>query len=269
MTRAALSAEYYQQFDADHDLAVPAEGYGGWKRAELEIDLDHTAAVIMHAWKTGTFDEYPGWYRAVEYIPRARAILSAVFPGLLATIRASSVRLYHVVGGGDYCQGLAGYRRAVQLAGQESPLEQVEPGPVIDELRLFRKRNVFVGEDNEADVARGFEDLDFAPEAIPMDGEGIAENADQLFALCKSDGINHLIYAGFAINWCLLMSPGGMLDMSRRGVMCSALRQACTAVENKETARLELNKEAALWRVALAFGFVFDVDDFERAILGP
>ena len=50
--------------------------------------------------------------------------------------------------------------------------------------------------------------------------------------------------------------------MSRRGVMCSAFRQAVTAVENKETARQELNKELALWRVALAFGFVFDVDDF-------
>jgi hypothetical protein len=76
----------------------------------------------------------------------------------------------------------------------------------------------------------------------------------------------NLIYAGFAINWCLLMSPGGMLDMSRHGVMCSALRQAVTAVENKETARRELCKEIALWRVALAFGFVFDVADFMAAI---
>ncbi|MBI4530051.1 MAG: hypothetical protein HY709_00890, partial [Candidatus Latescibacteria bacterium] len=79
---------------------------------------------------------------------------------------------------------------------------------------------------------------------------------------CKRDGINHLIYAGFAINWCLLLSPGGMADMQKRGVMCSTFRQAVTAVENKETARKELNKEAALWRVALAFGFVFDVGEF-------
>ena len=50
--------------------------------------------------------------------------------------------------------------------------------------------------------------------------------------------------------------------MQKYGVMCSALRQATTAVENKETARQELCKEIALWRVALSFGFVFDVDDF-------
>jgi hypothetical protein len=34
-----------------------------------------------------------------------------------------------------------------------------------------------------------------------------------------------------------------------------------TAVENRESARSESHKEEALWRVALAFGFVFDVDD--------
>ena len=35
---------------------------------------------------------------------------------------------------------------------------------------------------------------------------------------------------------------------------------------NKGTARNELCKEIALWRVALAFGFGFDVNDFVNAI---
>ena len=65
------------------------------------------------------------------------------------------------------------------------------------------------------------------------------------------------------------MSPGGMLDMSRHGVMCSALRQAVTAVENKESARGERYKEEGLWRVSVGFGFVYDVDDFVQAIRGP
>jgi len=49
--------------------------------------------------------------------------------------------------------------------------------------------------------------------------------------------------------------------MSRRGIMCSAVRDAVTSVENKETARDQLGKQIALWRVALGFGFVFDVDN--------
>ena len=59
---------------------------------------------------------------------------------------------------------------------------------------------------------------------------------------------------------------GGMADMQKHGLMCSALRQATVAVENKQSAREQLCKEFALWRVALAFGFVFDVDDFVASI---
>src|SRR5262249_38791664 len=146
------------------------------------------------------------------------------------------------------------------------PLQQVAADPYLDKLRRFRAANVFVGERNAGDVRAGSARIDFAPQARPRNDEGVAEDGHQLFALCKHYGVNHLVYAGFAINWCLLMSPGGMLEMSQRGIMCSAFRQAVTAVENRETARLELGKEIGLWRVALAFGFVFDVDDFVAAI---
>jgi len=57
-----------------------------------------------------------------------------------------------------------------------------------------------------------------------------------------------------------------MPDMSRRGLECSVLREAVTAVENKETARQELCKQIGLWRVATTYGFVFGVDDLICAI---
>lgn len=49
---------------------------------------------------------------------------------------------------------------------------------------------------------------------------------------------------------CLQNSPGGMIDMARYGIMRSVLRDAVTAVENKETAEDELAKEIALWLIA-------------------
>ncbi len=267
MNTIKLPAHYYQQFDADFNLDVPGEGYGGWKKAEIEISWERTAVVIMHAWDAGTREEYPGWHRAVEYIPRSYEICRTVFPPLLTAVRESGFKLFHVVGGGDYYKQYPGYKKAVELAGPEPPpRERVEADESLKRLQQFRSENVFVGKHNAEDVKRGFQKLDFPAEAKPRGDEGIAENSHQLFALCKQAGVNHLIYAGFAINWCILLSPGGMADMSRRGVMCSALRQAVTAVENKETARRELCKEIALWRVALAFGFVFDVDDFMTAL---
>jgi hypothetical protein len=261
-----LPANYYQQFDADFALDVPGEGYGGWQRAPVELSWEHTALVVMHAWDCGTREEFPGWHRAVEYIPRADAICERVFPRLLGAVREYGFRLFHVVGGGEYHKQLPGYLRTAELAGPPPEVERIEADESLQRLQGFRSERVFVGPHNREDVDRGFARLDFAPRARPREDEAIAENGHQLFALCKQHGVSHLIYAGFAINWCLLMSPGGMLDMSRRGVMCSALRQAVTAVENRETARRELCKQIALWQVALAFGFVFDVDDFVDAL---
>lgn len=262
-----VPAHYYQQFDADYTLDVPAEGYGGWQKAELEIDLSRTAVVLMHAWHPRTYAEFPGWYRAVEYLPRAKQICETVFPRLLDGVRGAGMKVFHVVGGGNYYQHLPGYQRTQELAGSSPPPpERIEPDDSLRALQQFRAENVFVGKHNEADVRRAFQQLRFATEAEPLEGEEIAEDGHQLFALCKHYGITHLIYAGFAVNWCLLLSPGGMADMSRRGLMCSVFRQAVTAVENRETARDEVCKQIALWRVALAFGFVFDVEEFLQSL---
>jgi hypothetical protein len=265
--RLPIRAHYYQHFGADHTLDVPEQGFGGWETETLDFSRTHTAVVCMHAWAAGQSPEdFPGWWRSVPYIPRSNKIMRTVFPPLLEAVRASSLPLFHVVGGGDYYKELPGYKHAAALAGEAPPApDKVASDPLRDKLNRFRSENVFVGAQNKEDVNRGFKVLDFGEEARPKDGEGIAENGQQLFALCKEKGINHLIYCGFAINWCLLLSPGGMAEMQKYGLMCSALRQATTAVESKESAPKEWAKAIGLWRVALAYGFVFNVDDFMGA----
>lgn len=264
-----IPAWYYQHFDADFALEAPEEAFGGWKKTPLDFSLPHTALAVMHAWDGGAREAYPGWWRCVPYLARSEAIVRDVFPPLLSAARNAGLTVFHVTGGGDYYKELAGYQHAASLAGAPPPgLEQIPKDETRRALDAFRAAQVFVGAHNADDVRRGFARLDFPEAARPVDGEGIAENAPQLFALCKERGINHLVYCGFAVNWCLLLSPGGMAEMHARGMMCSALRQAVTAVENRESARQEWCKELALWRVALAFGFVFDVDDFTAALRG-
>jgi hypothetical protein len=99
MRPLTLQADYYQQFDADLTRDVPGEGYGGWQRTPLTVDLAHTALVVMHAWETGRPEQYPGWHRAVEYMPRAQAILDHTMPALLAAVRGAGMTLLHVVAG--------------------------------------------------------------------------------------------------------------------------------------------------------------------------
>ncbi|MFP4501273.1 MAG: hypothetical protein ACLFTT_09775 [Candidatus Hydrogenedentota bacterium] len=263
-----IPAWYYQHFDADYSEPVPEVGFGGWMKKELPFSRAHTALVVMHAWDAGQrYADFPGWWRAVPYIPRANAILKEVFPPLLGAVRASDWPVFHVVGGGDYYKDLPGYKRAKKLASDSAPgLPKVASDPVKERLQAFRAEHVFVGNHNKPDVDRGFAQLDFSEGVRPVGDEGVAENGAQLYALCKESGINHLVYCGFAINWCLLLSPGGMAEMQQHGCMCSAVRDATTAVENKVSAPEEWAKEIALWRVALAFGFVFESKDIIAAV---
>lgn len=268
---------YYQQFDADFSKDVPAEGFGGWKKAELEINPAHTALVVMHAWDFGTREQYPGWHKTVEYIPRAYDICKNVFPKLLKTVRASEMKTFHVAVPNENLKKYPGYKYTVELTNERKDNYKKnddvsksfaipERDEEIKKLWTFWSDNVVPGACNKEDVQRGFKNLDFPDEVKPLDSEGIAVNADQLFALCKKEGVNHLIYTGFAINGCLLVSPGGIIDMVRRGMMCSTIRQAVTAIENKETARNELAKELGLWFVSIISGFVYDIDDFIKAL---
>jgi hypothetical protein len=261
-----LLAQTYQQFDFGPELGTTA----GWRDVEIELAPQHTALVVMHAWDCGAPNQFPGWHRAVKYMPRANRILREIFPPLLTATRRSRLPVFHVVGGGrDYYSHLPGHRRVVQLASTAKPDRsylQVSPDPIFDRLKRLRHDVASPGASNSADVAAGFAQLDFAAEARPMGDEGIAQNADQLAALCVAHQVNHLVYVGFAINWCLLMSPGGMTDMARHGCLCSTIREAVTAVENAESAAEEREKAQALWRVAVEFGFVFSLGNFLAAL---
>ncbi len=262
-----LPADTYQQFDADPARAAPAETFGGWRRIDVELAPAHTALVVMHAWDCGPPGEFPGWRRAVDYHARAERILQQVLPPLLTAVRRSPLPVFHVVGGGhDYYSHLPGHQRAVRLIGNAADAQTVVPDLTYVALQRQRAALAFPGEHNRADIAAGFARLDFAPTARPSGDEGIAENGKQLAELCRAHGINHLIYVGFAINWCLLMSPGGMIDMARRGCLCSTISEAVTAVENRETAATEREKQQALWRIAVEFGFIFHFADFVAAL---
>lgn len=262
-----LPTNYYQQFDADYKLEVPGEGYEGWRREELELNLDKTAVVLMHAVDYGTLEQVPGVFRACEYIPRAYEVSKNVMPGLLSAIRGSGMKLFHVTAGNSYCKDYSGYKKVVDLIGENLiNFEQVETDPVLQKLRDFKRDFGFPGKHNLDSYSVMGKILKFPEDEKPINDEEIVQDEFQLFKLCKHYGINHLIYIGYNINWCIMFSNGGFMHLYRHGIMCSTIREAVTAVENKETSREELGKEIALWTIAVGFGYIYDVNDFIKAI---
>lgn len=266
MSIIQIPTKFYRQYDADWTQENPAQHYQGWDTAMLPLDLSHTAVVLMHAWDCGAPQQYPGWYRAVDYLPRQTQICTKVLSVLLRAVRQSELSLFHVVGGGDYYKNCPGYHHATALAGTAAPLPTAAPDDTVRALLEFHTQQVSPGAHNLADIEAGNKKINFFPGMFPEPGEGVAENAAQLFALCREKGINHLIYTGFAINWCLLMSPGGMVDMSRYGLLCSVIPQAVSAVENAESSAGQGHKEEALWRVSVGFGYVYDIEPLMNAL---
>lgn len=265
---------YYQQFDADYSVDVPAEGYGGWKKQALPINPEKTAIVIMHAWDCGTFEQYPGWYRAVEYIPRANDIALRIFPELLNAARHRGMKLFHVADDSGYADDFEGYGITRQIQEKHFGKRSTQKTPdtpydsVFHELIKFKIQNSMGGLHNTEDIEKGRLNKSFMLQAKPLASEPIAINSEQLHALCLEYGINHLVYIGFAINWCLQYSPGNMNDLADKGIICSTIREAVTAVENKESARNEAHKEYGLWVTALKNGFVYDLNDFMNFLIG-
>lgn len=276
MSIIRMPTGYYRQHDADFTQEVPAEGFGGWEKAELDFDTARSAIVVMHAADCGTREQAPGRYRSIEYLNRSNTIAETVFPALLRGVREAGLRVIHLPFPGGYYQELPGYKETVAITERRrQSIVPASPQPqsrlanaeesVRARLQRFRRDHVFPGRHN-AEANASAPPFRFYAQAEPLPHEPVAENEAQLFALCEHYGIEHLVYAGFAIDGCLLTSSGGMLDMARRGLMCSAILEAVTAIETKESARNETAKEIALWRVSIAFGFVYGLDDFLQAL---
>ena len=266
--KVIAEAEVYQHFDCDLTREVPAEAMGSWQKVSVDLDLEKTAVVSMHAWENPPPKDYPGCYRCGEYLPRATKILETVFPPLFADIRKAGLPLFHMVEPVLYGKALkAGktYAPPADPAGEEA---WTAKDPYYLSMQELRMKTSFVGKHNRADVERSFPIVDFHASSRPQGKEPVIRDTSQLEALCKEKKIVHLIYVGFAINVCLFHMPGGIWSMAPRGYVCSAIREATTAVENKESARHELHKEAALWQVGLETGFVFREAAFRKAIRG-
>lgn len=259
-----VPAYYYAQQGADYSLDYPAEGFGGWTKTQVPLDPKRTAVVVMHVWQLPAMEECPGLYDHLEYAARADAIVTERYPSFLEAVRESGVRTIHVGAGFEpQLQEFPGYH-AVREKYPPIKTEKIEASEA-HKANMDRHWKNTCSADPEAyaDIERSFTGRGFA--VRPLDHEEVVTHSNQLLALCREHGIEHLIYAGFAVNMCLIMSSCGLVDMSRHGLMCSVVGDLTTAVENKASITQQSNREYGLWMFALQSGYVFLSEDLKRA----
>jgi nicotinamidase-related amidase len=276
-----LDGEYYRHYPVDFSLGKEgARGFQGWgESTEIDAPAEETALVLMHLWNVGMTPELAwkpdgpsgGVMLMAEWAARTVPVIRNDIPPLLSAARGAKLPVIHVAASEMYAKKYPGYRTALNISGPEpSPLPRA---PRADETKSpdDRKDALLFGPQFPKSFDYYWSHIDFPEEAKPLDSEPVTVTTHQLNSVLRNLGVWQLIYCGFAINWCLWFSPGGMCDMSRLGYRCSCIREGVAAVENKASTRGEFNKEQALWRTSLMFGYIHNARNFIRACasLGP
>lgn len=267
-----LNGEYYRHYPFDFSEGkIGAIGFKGWGESiEIEAPAEETALIAMHIWNVGFDPNLPfssegkagPVMEMLEWASRSIPIIKTEIPPILKAARDANIQVIHVASDEHYAMKYPGYRRTLDIAGNEPP--GLPKAPRHDEIKPPDdvKDNLLFGEKFKESLKYYTPNFDFPDLAKPLDSESVAFTTHQLNEVLRKHGIWNLIYIGFAINWCLWFSPCGMVDMSRLGYRCSCIKEAVTAVESKESAVGELHKQEALWRTSLMFGYVHRAGDF-------
>ena len=265
----------YRHFPADFSRwNEAAAGFRGWESEVRELDLDRCCLVLMHFPGRGLTPETewgpdcrnPGALGTVEWVPRTMDVVTFRMPRLLKAAREAGLLVAHVSGSPG--TGPV-WEESLKEAGDPPP---PDPDTIQrDERRWARHmRDVFdLPRDNQAAIHAE------APEILgsdrydilePRPGDICAAYSWQLHRLLENREVDHIIYCGWALNWCLWFSPCGMSDMSRKGYLCSAVRGGCVAIENRESAVGEKNLQYAYWKTSTMFGYIFDLHEVTTAL---
>lgn len=260
----------YRHYPADFTAGpAAARGFIGWDTEVRPLIPEHTALVLMHLPDAGLTPDTqfrpdaqrPDLLGTVEWVPRTVAMITGPLPDLVQAARAAGLQVVHVPGHPALKSGPC-WERSLAEAGAPPP---EDPEKLEDSgLLSAHQRDVF----QLASRPEGSPEHVWGLPAVlmPQGDDLVADETWMLHRLMARRGINHLIYCGWAINWCLWFSPGGMGDMRRKGYLCSAVRGGCVAIENRESAATEGNLEYALWKTAVMFGYVFEIRELTQAL---
>jgi nicotinamidase-related amidase len=263
---------FYRHYPPDFSAwSRAARGFQGWTSEVRGLDLNRTALLLMHLPDAGlTADTEwgpdcprPDLLGTVEWVPRTMDLCTNRLPRLVEAARDAGLQIVHVYGSiSDPDEPCAA--RSLAEAG-DPPEPDPERITANEAVQARHTRDVF---DLPRPRPQGSPDhVPGLPEILRPTGEDlVVAQSYQLHRLMKNRGITHLLYTGWALNWCLWFSPCGMHDMQRKGYLCSAVRGACVAIENRESADTEANLEYAYWKTSTMFGYIFDLHELTSVL---
>lgn len=248
-----LKVRYFQDSTPD---AVPCREENFIRREiDMPLPVEQTALVLVDLWNTHFIET---WLERAEQVTR-----EAVAP-VIEAARAAGLAIVHAP--------------SPEVAAQYPQLKRhTPPAPVPPPdwpPTQFRQRQgaytVFRGPRSQPPgIARHWDrrkdQLGVSPHIEVRDDDFVIATGQQLHDLARERGVLHLIYAGFATNWCILNRDYGLRAMSRRGYNLILLRDATMGVEFPDTLDGFRATEMAIREAEQQVGFSAANDDFFAA----
>lgn len=269
---------YYRGYPVDFTGGrAAARTFKGWTSEAMDLDLDRSALLLMHLPDSGLRPEVrfapdcprPDLLGTAEWVPRTMDMVTKSLPPLVEAARAARLQVVHIAMNNWYAKDFPQRQRSIAEAGpapaastELTPLEDVS----YDTWSAERDRRIFPPMVAKPDAPKDVEHVYFPRDAQPSGDDLVAVHTWELHRLMKARGIVNLIYTGWALNWCLWFSPCGMLDMERLRYRPYAVRGACVAIENAESAVGEKNLDYAYWQTAAKFGYLFERDELTESL---
>lgn len=244
-----LTVRYFQD-STPHGVPCREENF---QRREflMPLPVAETALVLVDVWNTHFIES---WRERSEEVTDA-----AIEPALRAA-RLAGLTIVHAPSPG---------------VAQQFPADQQQPPAIVDIAKwppkAFRARaGRFSLHRNPREQGPGWppdwaNQLGLSPAITVQDGEPVVATGAQLHTTLEDREIMHLLYLGFAINWCVLGKDYGVRAMKDRGYNTILLRDSTTGVEFPDTLETLQVTEIAVREVEQQHGFSASNKDFLSA----
>lgn len=234
----------------------------GYEAEPLALDPHKTALVAMHCWNIGCEDGPPidkdyfvGMGSLESYREAERIMRECIRPAMDAA-REAGVLVCHVE------SELIARRHPEALADADPREVPDEARPVVPGWRKqMEDRFHGTAYATHSPLAR----MDRAKVVAPLPGEPFVFQSGQLDRALRRQGIENLVYAGFAADMCILRAPGGIEPMAPKEYRLFLIRDATVGVECEDTFAERIATRWAVRYFETHFGDTLLCEDFVAA----
>ena len=249
--RLDLTVRYFQ--DSPPEGQPYREEFFIRRELEMTLPVAQTGLVLVDMWDNHFIESW--LERAIE------VTRTAVVP-VLEAARAAGLTIVHAPSPEVAAQ-------FEQLSRHQPPPEEPEPDwppPA------FRSREgefaAYRGPRKQPPGIPPIESLGMSPAITVAAEDFVIATGQQLHDLCREKKILHLLYAGFATNWCVVGRDYGLRAMRRRSYNLILLRDATTGVEFPDTIASLTATELAIREAEQQLGFSASNENFFSACNG-